>query len=146
MSNQPAGISLKAYLKPGPSVVLVSVVQQGAVRYLQEDGSSEIFLVPVSTTEEVSLIDLWIQNIFMCSPEVTGQLVEALSFQPIFGWSSQLFVERMTRKSLDIPIWVKTLNVLRSSRGSRSALFSISLMGVVFMAPTMALSATFGLW
>ena len=35
-------------------------------------------------------------------------------------------------------VWVRTLNVLRSSRGSRSALFSISLMGVVFMAPTMA--------
>ena len=40
-------------------------------------------------------------------------------------------------------VWVRTLNVLRSSRGSRSALFSISLMGVVFMTPTMALHATF---
>ena len=38
---------------------------------------------------------------------------------------------------------VKTINVLRSSRGSRSALFSTSLMGVVLMARTMALSATF---
>ena len=66
-------------------------------RYLQEDCGSEIFLVPVSTTEEVSLIDLWIQNIYMSFSEVPGQMVQALSFQPIFGWSSQLFVERMTR-------------------------------------------------
>ena len=40
-------------------------------------------------------------------------------------------------------IWIRTTNVLWSSRGSRSALVSISLIGVVFMAPTMALNATF---
>ena len=45
-------------------------------RYLQEVGGSEIILVLVSTTGEVSLIDPWIQNIFMCSPEVPGQMVE----------------------------------------------------------------------
>ena len=66
-------------------------------RYLQEDSGSEIILVPVSTTEVISLIYLGIQNIFMCSPEVPGQMVEALSFQPVFGWSSQLFVEWMAR-------------------------------------------------
>ena len=66
-------------------------------RYPKEDGGSEIILVLVSTTEAVSLIDLWIQNILMCFLEVPGQMVEALSFQPNFGWSSQLFVERMTR-------------------------------------------------
>ena len=49
-------------------------------RYLQEDGGSEIFLVPVSTTEVVSLTNLWIQIILMCSPEVPGQVVETLSF------------------------------------------------------------------
>ena len=78
--------------------MLVFVFQHEADQVgLQEDGGSEIILIPVSTTQEVSLIDLWIQNIFMSSPEVHGQMVQALSFQLIFGWSSELFVERMTR-------------------------------------------------
>ena len=40
-------------------------------------------------------------------------------------------------------VWIRTLNVLWSSRDSRSAVFSISLMGVVFMAQRIAHSATF---
>ena len=40
-------------------------------------------------------------------------------------------------------VWVQTLNVLWSSRGSRSVLFSFSMVGVVFMAPTMACNGTF---
>ena len=39
-------------------------------------------------------------------------------------------------------VWVRTSCVLQSSGISRSALFSISSMGVVFMAPTMARSVT----
>ena len=66
-------------------------------RYLQEDGGSEIIVILVSTTQVVTLFNLWIQNIFMCSPEVPGQMVEALSFHPIFGWNSQLFVEWIAR-------------------------------------------------
>ena len=42
-------------------------------------------------------------------------------------------------------VWVRNLHVLWSSRGSRSALVSISLMGIIFMAPTMALMRHFGL-
>ena len=109
-------------------------------RYLQEDGGSEIYLDPVSTTDEVFFIDLWIQNVFVCAPEVPGQMVEALSFQTIFGWSSQFCVEQMTGSLRIFSIWVRTLNVLRSSKGSGSALFSISLICVVFIAPTMARS------
>ena len=56
-------------------------------RYLQEDGGSETILVPVSTTEVVSLIDLWIQNIFMCSREVPGQMVEAVF--SVYFWLEQ---------------------------------------------------------
>ena len=79
MSSQPAGISPLASPESGPSVVLVYLLfSRVQTRYLQEDGGSEIFLVPVSTTEEVFLSDLWIQNVFVCSPEVPGQMVEAV--------------------------------------------------------------------
>ena len=109
-------------------------------RYLQEDGGSEIFLVLVSTTE-VFLIALWIQNVSMCSPEIPGQIAELCFFNLSLVGAASL--EWMTNQSPIFSVWVRTLNVLRISRGSRSALFSISLMGVVFMAPAKARSATF---
>ena len=59
-------------------------------RYIQEDGGSEIILVPVSTTHVVSLIDLWVQNIFMCSPEVPGQTVAAV-FSAYFWFEQPAF-------------------------------------------------------
>ena len=54
-------------------------------RYFQQDGGSELFLAPVSTTEEVFLIDLWIQDVFMCSLQVPGQTVEAVSLAFLVG-------------------------------------------------------------
>ena len=70
-------------------------------------------------------------------------MVEALSFQPIFGWGSQPFVEQITRQSPNLLYLSKNFNIKHSSMGFRSAFFFISLMGVVFMASTMACSTTF---
>ena len=58
-------------------------------------------MVPASP-KEVFFIDLWIKNVFLCSPEVPAQIVEALTLQPIFGWCSQLVVEQITSKYLDL--------------------------------------------
>ena len=85
VSNQ--SISPQASPESGPSVVLVSVVQQGADQVPPSKMMvPEIFLVQVSTTEMVSIIDVWIQNVFVRSPEVLGQLVEALSLASLW-WS-----------------------------------------------------------
>ena len=74
------GISPQASPESGPSVVLVDLLFSGEqTRYLQGGGGSKIFLVPFFTREEVFLIDLSIQNVFVCSPEDAGQTAEALS-------------------------------------------------------------------
>ena len=95
MFNQSVGIS-QASPESGLSVVLVSVVLQGAdqerqrKQWLQDLHDSRF-------AGEVFLIHLRIQDFFLCSPEISGQMVEALSLPSVFGWCCQLVVEPMTR-------------------------------------------------
>ena len=77
--------------------MLVSVVQQGADQV--PPGRWWLSDLPGSSLCYRGGFSHWsVDHVSMCSPEVPGQMVGALSFQPIFGWSSQLVVEWMTRQ------------------------------------------------
>ena len=123
-----AGICCSAGSRPGTSRKMVALRSSWFQSLLQRFFTSLICGSGISSCVLLRSLAKWLR---LCLFSLF--LVGAASFL-WSGWPGSLLI---------FSVWVRTLNVLRSSRGSRSALFSISLMGVVFMAPTMALNATF---
>ena len=70
-------------------------------------------------------------------------MLEALSFQAVFGSMLKFLVEWMTGQSLQLFPWMAALYSSLHFKGRRSAVFSISRIGMLLIAPKMFLRPIF---